>query len=463
MYLDGRIGLRLGNNISISPEAYLVSMEHDPNDPHFNTRGAEIIVDDHVWIGARAMIMPGIHVGEGAVIAAGAVVTKNVEPYQIVGGVPARPIGTRSRQIEYRVKYFPWFDTDIQRAEVPIPSRGTGLLRRGLALPARFFTLVHERGLVGALQRVGERLLPRPAPPALDPEEALAYYQQSEKQIAPPPQPAGKPRVSILVLTYNNLLLNKICLHSIYRNTSYPNYEIVVVDNASSDGTPAWLQEFAAGHPDLKLILNSENRGFSAGNNQAARAATGHYLVFLNNDTIVTPGWMETLLAYLEADPKIGLVGPVTNSTGNEARIPVTYSSARGLDEFAAERARTMARQCFDIRSLALYCVMARREQFLGMGALDERFEVGMFEDEDLCVRYQQAGLRVVCAEDAFIHHFWRAAFGRLDQERYDRIFSENRKKFEEKWGREWQPYNSRALPPPEQAFARSAPAKKHF
>ena len=103
------------NNISISPEVYIVSMEHDPNDPHFATRGSEVVIDDHVWIGARAMILPGVHIGEGAVVGACTVVTKDVEPYQIVAGVPARPIGTRSRQIDYRCIYFPWFDTDIQR------------------------------------------------------------------------------------------------------------------------------------------------------------------------------------------------------------------------------------------------------------------------------------------------------------------------------------------------------------
>ena len=115
VYLDGRIGIKIGNNISISPEVYILSMEHDPNDPMFATRGGIVTIDDHVWIGSRAMILPGIHVGEGAVIAAGAVVTKDVEPYQIVAGVPARQIGTRSRQIDYRCVYFPWFDTDIQR------------------------------------------------------------------------------------------------------------------------------------------------------------------------------------------------------------------------------------------------------------------------------------------------------------------------------------------------------------
>ncbi len=115
VYLDGRMGIKIKNNVSISPEVYILSMEHDPHDPMFATRGGVVTIDDNVWIGSRAMILPGVHIGEGAVVAAAAVVTKDVEPYRIVAGVPAKPIGDRSHQIDYRCVYFPWFDTDIQR------------------------------------------------------------------------------------------------------------------------------------------------------------------------------------------------------------------------------------------------------------------------------------------------------------------------------------------------------------
>ena len=115
VYLDGRIGITMKNNISISPEVYIVSMEHDPNHPMFATRGGVVTIDDHVWIGARAMILPGIHIAEGAVVGACSVVTHNVQPYQIVAGVPARPVGQRARNIDYRARYFPWFDSDVQR------------------------------------------------------------------------------------------------------------------------------------------------------------------------------------------------------------------------------------------------------------------------------------------------------------------------------------------------------------
>lgn len=115
VYLDGRIGLKIRNNISISPEVYIISMDHDPNDLYFKTRGGEVLINDNVWIGARAIILPGVNIGEGAVIGSGSVVTKNVEPYTIVGGIPAKLIKHRSRDLKYKCEYFPWFNTDIQR------------------------------------------------------------------------------------------------------------------------------------------------------------------------------------------------------------------------------------------------------------------------------------------------------------------------------------------------------------
>jgi GT2 family glycosyltransferase len=252
------------------------------------------------------------------------------------------------------------------------------------------------------------------------------------------------PKVSVLILTFNNLVINQLCLRSIYCNTTYPNFEVIVVDNASTDGTPAWLKTYSTTHPNLKLILNSDNLGFATGNNQAAREAVGEYLIFLNNDTVVTQGWIERLLAHYQSDPAMGLVGPVTNATGNEALIPVSYTTPAEMEAFALDRAIAMHMRSFDIRMLAFYCVMTRKDHYESLGGLDERYSVGMFEDDDLAVRYHNNGLRVVCAEDVFIHHFQGASFCKLEIEQYKKIFDENKKKYEEKWGRAWEPYQLR-------------------
>ena len=106
-WLDGRGGLRIGDNVSISPGVWLLTGEHDVNDPDFGPVYGLVEIGDRVWIGSRAMVLPGVSIGEGAVVAAGAVVTADVEPFTIVGGVPARPIGTRTRDLRYELAYSP--------------------------------------------------------------------------------------------------------------------------------------------------------------------------------------------------------------------------------------------------------------------------------------------------------------------------------------------------------------------
>lgn len=112
-YFDGRVGIKIGDFVNVSPEVYILTLQHEPNDTFFSCKGGEVIIDDYVWIGVRAIILPGVHIGEGAVIAAGAVVTKDVPPYTIVAGVPAKEIKKRMKGVFYTPKYFPFFDTDI--------------------------------------------------------------------------------------------------------------------------------------------------------------------------------------------------------------------------------------------------------------------------------------------------------------------------------------------------------------
>lgn len=107
--LDGRrYPIRTGSDVSIGPEAVILTLGHDPQSSDFALRGGAVTIGDRAWIGYRAMVLPGIEIGEGAVVAAGAVVTKDVPPYTIVAGNPARPIGRRTRELEYSLSFHPW-------------------------------------------------------------------------------------------------------------------------------------------------------------------------------------------------------------------------------------------------------------------------------------------------------------------------------------------------------------------
>jgi carbonic anhydrase/acetyltransferase-like protein (isoleucine patch superfamily) len=109
--LDARGPLRIGANVSVSPEVVILTAQHHPDSPDFELDVRPVVIEDHAWIGMRAMIMPGVTVGRGAVVAAGAVVTRDVAPLAVVGGIPARPIGTRGLDPSYVLSTpFPMFE-----------------------------------------------------------------------------------------------------------------------------------------------------------------------------------------------------------------------------------------------------------------------------------------------------------------------------------------------------------------
>jgi GT2 family glycosyltransferase/glycosyltransferase involved in cell wall biosynthesis len=254
-------------------------------------------------------------------------------------------------------------------------------------------------------------------------------------------QQAATPRASIIVVAYNNLALTRLCIESILRHTQYLNYELIVVDNNSSDATQGYLRYLAAEHAHIHIILNSENEGFARANNQGVALSTGQYLVLLNNDTVVPPGWLSRLLRHL-SDPRVGMVGPLTNFAGNEAGIEVPYRTYAEMLAFAREHTHAHDREAADIRVLAMFCVALRRETYEALGPLDEQFRIGMFEDDDYAQRIRAAGLRVVCAADVFVHHFGQAAFKKLIADgQYDELFDENRRRYETKWKSKWTPH----------------------
>jgi GT2 family glycosyltransferase len=256
-------------------------------------------------------------------------------------------------------------------------------------------------------------------PAALDPARPIA---------------AAPPRASILLVTYGNLDLTRLCLASVQRAAGRTPFEIIAVDNASTDGTVAWLHDAARLLP-LTVVANAENRGFAAANNQAAALARGDVLVFLNNDTVVTDGWLDRLCAHLD-DPQAGLVGPLTNSCGNQAELGTSYTDLDGMTRFAAS---VVEPRLEELPMLTLFCAAMPRTLFAQVGGLDEGYGLGMFEDDDLSEAVRRAGRRVVLARDVFVHHYGGAAFGRFSDEKYLRVWWQNRRRYERKWNTTWQ------------------------
>lgn len=248
------------------------------------------------------------------------------------------------------------------------------------------------------------------------------------------------PKASIMIVTFNNLELNRLCLESLYARTEWPNFDVIVLDNASTDGTPEYLKEAEKTFPNLCVILNNANLGFARANNIGLKQASGEYLVLLNNDTVLARGWLSALIRHLHTDPNIGMLGPVTNEIGNEAKVPVGYKRLEDMPRWAANYVHENDNRLFHIPMLAMFCVMMRREVYERVGLLDEDFDIGMFEDDDYTRRVRENGYEIVCTHDSFVHHFGRASFKTLSEERYRAVFQRNRRVYENKWGI-WQPH----------------------
>lgn len=252
------------------------------------------------------------------------------------------------------------------------------------------------------------------------------------------------PAVSVIVVTYNNLDYTRACLHSLEVFSEWARLEIIVVDNASRDGTPQFLQQWSNAASGRKVVLNQDNRGFAAANNQGLAIAGGDYLILLNNDTYVTRGWIRGLLMHLQRDPDVGLVGPVTNNIGNEARIETGYEGMEEMATFAATHGALHAGHSFPIPTLAFFCVAMPRSTYERVGPLDEAFGVGFFEDDDYCRRIEAEGMHCICAEDVFVHHHLSASFDKMKSDAKRELFERNKQTYEAKWGT-WTPHAYRA------------------
>jgi GT2 family glycosyltransferase len=255
------------------------------------------------------------------------------------------------------------------------------------------------------------------------------------------------PTASIVVVVFDQLPLTRLCLESILLNTRQPAYEIIVVDNGSGADTFRYLQDLAHRNPVVRPLRNDRNEGFPRAVNCGLEAAVAETLVILNSDTIVTPGWLSGLAAHLE-DSTVGVVGPVTNEAANECRIPAAYDTYGQLLAFSAQRPRDARTR--DVAMLTMFCVSLRRDVYSTVGPLDERFGIGLFEDDDYAMRVHAAGFRCVCAEDVFVHHFGRGSLGALvPTGEYGRLLRHNRALFEAKWNVEWAPHAA----PPDDAY----------
>ncbi|MGZ3695683.1 MAG: glycosyltransferase, partial [Bdellovibrionota bacterium] len=241
----------------------------------------------------------------------------------------------------------------------------------------------------------------------------IAKALPRKKPLALPPAKfakVAKPDITVLLVTYNQWAVTELCLRSLaYAQKQYPGVkaEFLLVDNASQDGTP----DFAAKIPNLRVIKNKKNLGFAAGNNVGIRAAKGRDVVLLNNDTVVAPNWLELLSYHAHSIPDLGILGPSTNTETAQQIAGARYNSVEEFFAYNEQLASQNGGMWDVITKVSGLCFYLPRHTIERVGLLDEGFGIGYFEDDDYCMRVSDAGLKLVCAKDVYVHHFGNMSF----------------------------------------------------
>lgn len=233
---------------------------------------------------------------------------------------------------------------------------------------------------------------------------------------------------SIIIPTYNALGLLRSCVDSIRAYTTEP-YEIIVVDNASEDGTDSYCR---SNH--INFISLPDNRGFPIACNIGLLMASGDELLLLNNDVIVSQGWLSNLRSALYSAPDIGIVGPVTNYASGRQQVKTEYVGVLGYHEAAKRANMPNPLKWMETKRLVGLCFLLKRELLTSVGLLDERYSPGHYEDDDYCYRARLSGYRLIIAGDCLVHHEGSASFKQLYHSGLQELVERNRNVFMDKW-----------------------------
>lgn len=237
---------------------------------------------------------------------------------------------------------------------------------------------------------------------------------------------------SIVMPVCNRGELTRDCLTALAALDGLPDYELIVVDNGSTDGTAEFLAQLGG---DVRIVTNAENVGFAKACNQGAALAKGKYLVFLNNDTIPQPGWLNALVLEAEGDAAVGIVGSkLLYPDGTIQHAGVVRDCQHLLPyhiykSFAGEHPAVNQRREFQIVTAA--CLLMRRSLFEEVGKFDEGYLNGL-EDADLCLKVRERGYQVVYQPRSVVVHLESQTPGRKAHE------AANAAHFLNRWGGQW-------------------------
>jgi len=235
-------------------------------------------------------------------------------------------------------------------------------------------------------------------------------------------------KCDLVLLSWNNLALLKRCVESLMCCT-HIHSRLIIVDNGSTeDGLREFLTTLKASNSmEVKVIFNSLNEGFARGMNKGMRESRAPYVCILNNDIIVTDGWLGEMLKVAKGAPSIGIVNPSSNNFG------LSFGIGTSLEEFAKTLTNHSGRWV-EMNACVGFCMLIKREVIERIGFLDEEYGYAYFEDTDYSRRAQAVGYRCVMARGSYVYHE-EGRSGKFLKDKDD-TFDRSAQIFEKKWGR---------------------------
>lgn len=223
--------------------------------------------------------------------------------------------------------------------------------------------------------------------------------------------------VDIVMPVRNGLDCTKLCVQSIYNHTDLP-FNLIIINNASSDGTYEYLEELKKKKDNLKVIHNKEGQGWVGGINQGIEAGSSPYVCFMSNDVVVSSQWLRKMLDKIDA-PNIAAVGPISNNVSGQQNISCSNPKSKSIEE---------------TNLLIGFVMLLRREvldqlKHLDGFYLDPIFNPGSSDDLDLSIRLRKMGYKLLIARDVYCHHFGSDNFSSLHEEKYQLLVN--------KWGQD--------------------------
>lgn len=235
-------------------------------------------------------------------------------------------------------------------------------------------------------------------------------------------------KCDLVLLTWNNLKILKQCVDSILRFTHTPSCLIIVDNGSTEEGMKEYLSSLNGnGIVKIQIITNSTNEGYAKGMNKGMKSSSSPYVCLLNNDILVTDGWLEEMIKVADSNPEVGIVNPSSNNFG------LRFGKDTTLEEFATTF-KSQTGKFVRMSGCVGFCMLIKRQVIEKVGYLDENYGLAYFEDTDFSRRAQDAGFKCVMAKGCYVYHLEGRSVNLLSDK--DILFKKNAQRFYEKWGR---------------------------